>query len=656
MDDDQSASETVAPSKADADSVAARAYDQLPVALATVAGPTHLVTACNAAYRALLSEPSGLVGTALPDRWPEPEGQDLVGLLDHVGRTARPERVAEWCAYLERDGAAAAEVYLDLTATPYLAADGGVAGIHLMLSDATQRVTTRHRAAASPQRARAAGSSPAETVAALQSELLPAALPVLPDADVAASYLLSPEPARAGGDWFDCVVRPDATVALVVGDVVGHGIAAAAVMGQLRAVLNDHLVSGAGLLEAMTRLERCAAQRAETRATTVCVLLLDPTSGIVEYCTAGHPPPLVVTADGAVRYLPLTGCGPLGTGGPLAVRSGQLGLGDVLVLYTDGIMARPGHSHSESVHDLGRVVQQAVPRERSGVRACARATAAVVERARVTGYVDDVVVLAVERVSPPAPFAAAHPAHPDAVGAIRESLARWLEPWEAEVVDVTAVQHAVGELVTNAVEHSGALGPDAVSVRASLGADGVLVCTVADTGRWRAPLSAAGGERWSGHGLAMVRGLVDGLDLSTTVRGTSAVLRHQLHREARLLAGTLPADADVEAAPAPFALEDRGDRLLVSGPLDLTSADDLRILLHRAAHSTTGDLVVDLSGVTHLGSAGVQVLHDLLASAGTVRLSAPAGSPAQQVLEVVQLPCERFAGPRERGYRRPGAP
>jgi serine phosphatase RsbU (regulator of sigma subunit) len=93
-----------------------------------------------------------------------------------------------------------------------------------------------------------------DVVATLQSELLPVALPVLADADVAAAYLLSPDSTRAGGDWFDCIVRPDGTVALVV-------VGAVAVRSQLRAVLGDHLLAGTTLHEAVRRLDRCAAAR-----------------------------------------------------------------------------------------------------------------------------------------------------------------------------------------------------------------------------------------------------------------------------------------------------------------------------------------------------------------------------------------------------------
>jgi anti-anti-sigma factor len=612
--------------------------------MATVTGPSHRLTTCNAAYRALVDRPAGLIGTVPQDRWPRPEAQELVELLDHVGRTGQSEKIGEWCACLDLDGSGRpVELYLDLTATPCLTAHGAVEGVHLALVDATDRVVARQRAA---RRRRETGppASGVDVVATLQSELLPVALPVLADADIAAAYLLSPDSTRAGGDWFDCIVRPDGTVALVVGDVVGGGVGAVAVMSQLRAVLGDHLLAGTTLHEAVRRLDRCAAARAESRAATVCVVVLDLGSGDVEYCTAGHPPPLVIAAATGSRSLALSGSAPLGIGGVPQVRSDHLDLGDVLVMYTDGILGRPRLSHLASYRELQRVLEGAVSdggvASVSAPRATMRATAAAIERAHVAGYVDDIVLLAAERVGPPAGFVIQQHAHPDTVAAVRDALARWLEPLEADVVDVTAVQHAVGELVTNAVEHSGGLGPDAVTVSASLTPEGALVCTVADTGRWRAQ-DPAPLDR--GHGLAMVRGLVDRLDLASTDGGTSAVLHHRLHRPAQLLSATLvtttPSGADED--PAPFAVETDGDHVRVRGSLDLRSADELRILLQRAAHSAREGLVVDMSGVTHLGSAGVQVLHELLDDT-TVRLAVPAGTTVERVLEVVRLPYDRL--------------
>jgi serine phosphatase RsbU (regulator of sigma subunit) len=151
-------------------------------------------------------------------------------------------------------------------------------------------------------------------VLALQEALLPPALPVLPRARIAARYLAAGQEQAAGGDWFDAVPLTGGTVALVVGDVVGHGIAASAAMGQLRSVLDELLAAEPDLGTVLTRAEVFAAERAALRAATMALAVLDPADGTLCYTTCGHPPPLIISTDGTSRYLPGTRTGPLGTG------------------------------------------------------------------------------------------------------------------------------------------------------------------------------------------------------------------------------------------------------------------------------------------------------------------------------------------------------
>src|SRR6185369_3274019 len=112
----------------------------------------------------------------------------------------------------------------------------------------------------------------------LQRQLLPPGLPVLPAVLVAASYLPAGG-AAAGGDWFDAIALPGGRVALVVGDVVGHGMAASAAMGQLRAVLHDRLEESGDLLAAVRAADRTAHRVPEARVATVCGAVLNPADG-----------------------------------------------------------------------------------------------------------------------------------------------------------------------------------------------------------------------------------------------------------------------------------------------------------------------------------------------------------------------------------------
>ncbi len=164
-----------------------RAYDASPLPMATTAGPGHVYVACNAAYRRHTGA-DGLVGRAHADTVTGPAGDRIARLLDRAWTSHQPT--------------AAGGLY----AAPYRDADGA-----------------RRRRAPDPGR-RAVGRRSGPVIAT-QDALLPADLPVVPGLDLAGRYLLAAD-GSAGGDWFDVVVRPDGRLALVVGDVVGHGVPA----------------------------------------------------------------------------------------------------------------------------------------------------------------------------------------------------------------------------------------------------------------------------------------------------------------------------------------------------------------------------------------------------------------------------------------------
>src|SRR5262249_26291131 len=153
---------------------------------------------------------------------------------------------------------------------------------------------------------------------------LPTALPVLPRARIAARYLVADQEQAAGGDWFDAIPLDGGRVALVVGDVVGDGGAASAAVGQPRGVLGGALAAEADLGQVLYRTDAFAARAPALRAATLTVAVLDPARGTLRYTTCGHPPPLVIAADGTARYLEGTGTGPLGTGSPPVLADGAL--------------------------------------------------------------------------------------------------------------------------------------------------------------------------------------------------------------------------------------------------------------------------------------------------------------------------------------------
>ena len=225
----------------------------------------------------------------------------------------------------------------------------------LMTDQGRQRHGTQQQPAGADERRPA----PAGAVAALQEALLPPALPVLPRARIAARYLTAGHDQAAGGDWFDAIPLAGGTVALVVGDVAGHGIAASAAMGQLRSVLDELLAAEPDLGTVLTRAEAFAAGRAALRAATMALAVLDPADGTLRYTTCGHPPPLIISTDGTSRYLPGTRTGPLGTGSAPDLATVTLQPGELVLLYSDGLIKRPNRTVAESMAELAKVAAEA---------------------------------------------------------------------------------------------------------------------------------------------------------------------------------------------------------------------------------------------------------------------------------------------------------
>jgi serine phosphatase RsbU (regulator of sigma subunit) len=161
--------------------------------------------------------------------------------------------------------------------------------------------------------------------------LLPTALPVLPRARIAARYLVAGSEQPTGGDWFDAIPLADGRIALVVGDIVGQGVAASAAIGQLRAVLAELLTAEADLVRVLERTDAFAARTPALRAATLALAVLNPADGTLRYTTCGHPPPLVVSADGVAAYLDGAGSGPLGTGSSPVLASAVLAPGELVL-------------------------------------------------------------------------------------------------------------------------------------------------------------------------------------------------------------------------------------------------------------------------------------------------------------------------------------
>ncbi|AXB41243.1 hypothetical protein A4R43_00865 [Amycolatopsis albispora] len=481
--------------------------------------------------------------------------------------------------------------------------------------------------------------------------MLPTGLPVLPGLRLAAGCLLAEADETAGGDWFDAVPLPGGRVALVVGDVVGRGVPASATMAQLRAVVQDRLDETGEVLPALAAADRLATRLPAAHAATVCIVVLTPGDGALVCGSAGHPPPLV-TGGGRARYLPVPASGPLGTHATYTTTADRLGGDEVVLLYSDGIIERPGRDPGEATAEFARVTTEAVADAEPGTSAVERACTRTLDRlVRATGTADDIALLGAQRVAPAGPLRLHLPADVSVVRVARGELTRWLEELAVGEDDQFALLHAVNELVTNAVEHS---HPDSlggtVSVTGTLDDTGVVHIEVADDGSWHERSWPASVEvrREQGLGLAMTSQFVDRLDFDRGAGGTTATIHHRLVRPARLVsAGDVAGGRATAGGPAEMTLiveqpHAPSSRIAVHGPLDVTSSDQFARELEALTMGYSHPLTVDLTAVTHFASAAIAVLHRATTrdhrNGTALRLYAPVGSPAHHVLSLVDLP------------------
>jgi serine phosphatase RsbU (regulator of sigma subunit) len=179
------------------------------------------------------------------------------------------------------------------------------------------------------------------TAEMLQRSLLPVALPEVAGHELVVRYVPSDSRDHAGGDWYDAFRLPDGRLGIVIGDVGGRGIEAAATMGQIRNALRAYALKGGAPCEVIDDLHVVvAASDGAISFVTVLYLVLDPETGEGELASAGHLPPLIVGEGGGAAFVDAPRCPPLGFSGagPCTAGSFSLGSGETLWLFTDGLI------------------------------------------------------------------------------------------------------------------------------------------------------------------------------------------------------------------------------------------------------------------------------------------------------------------------------
>ncbi|MFI8193728.1 SpoIIE family protein phosphatase [Streptomyces sp. NPDC085946] len=340
----------------------------------------------------------------------------------------------------------------------------------------------------------------------LQRSLLPRTLPEQGALDIAYRYL--PAQAGVGGDWFDVLPLSGARVALVVGDVVGHGLHAAATMGRLRTAVHnfsaldlppDELLTL--LDELVSRIDQDETEEDDTAPVTGATCLYavyDPVSGRCTVARAGHPPPAVIRPDGDVVFPDVPAGPPLGLGGlPFETAELDLAAGSRLVLYTDGLV-----EDRQRDIDVGlELLREALSRAGDSPEDTCRA---VLEARRPARASDDIALI-VARTRGLAGDRVAEwpvPSDPAAVAEVRARVTRKLAEWGLEELAFTT-ELILSELVTNAIRYGG--GPIHVRVLR----DRHLICEVFDSSSTSPHLRYAAMTDEGGRGLFLVARLAE---------------------------------------------------------------------------------------------------------------------------------------------------
>jgi serine phosphatase RsbU (regulator of sigma subunit)/anti-sigma regulatory factor (Ser/Thr protein kinase) len=351
---------------------------------------------------------------------------------------------------------------------------------------------------------------------ALQRSLLPRELPEVLGAELRGRYVPASESLEIGGDFYDATALGDGRVVVTIGDVAGHGVLAAAVMGQVRQAVRAYAFEGHPPAALMDRLDLLVSDSDLAMTTCLCGIF-DPGTGTLRFANAGHPPPLIRRADGTVERVTEGLSHPLGvTMTRRHVEAGvTLGVGEALLLYTDGLVERRGE-----VIDLGidRLAARLAEPFAGTADACERIVADLDDN-----LPDDVAILALARL----PMAAERlhtvvEAHPNRLADLRRRLAAWLAAHGASREETNDIVLATHEAAMNAIEH--AYGPgDAEIVVTAMVHEGSVEVAVHDTGRWRDSRS-----EYRGRGRSIMSALMDEVSIDTSPGGSTVRLRRRL--------------------------------------------------------------------------------------------------------------------------------
>jgi len=352
----------------------------------------------------------------------------------------------------------------------------------------------------------------------LQRALLPQDLPMVDGLALAARYLPAEVGFKAGGDWYDVIPLVGGRVGLVIGDVAGHGLEAASVMGQLRMAVRAYALEGHRPADIVAHADSVIRVVAPDEIATMTYVEVDPASGAVRFVGAGHPPPIAIDAEGA-RYLELPKQPPIGVAAGWAYEEVVVDIapGAKVVLYTDGLIDRRDIALEEGLEQLLAAA------DRDPGRSVETVCRELITELAPSEAADDIALLAMERLRVRAEaFRFRMPAEPAELARMRRALGGWLRGIGVELDDANDLVLACAEACSNAVRHAYGPGAGTVDIEARRD-DGAVEVVVRDFGRWRERRGQDGGR-----GLALIEALAPAMRIERSKRGTVVTIRRTL--------------------------------------------------------------------------------------------------------------------------------
>jgi anti-sigma regulatory factor (Ser/Thr protein kinase) len=346
----------------------------------------------------------------------------------------------------------------------------------------------------------------------LQRALLPERLPDHELVHFDAAYIPATEEAIVGGDWYDAFTLPDGRIAISIGDVAGHGLRAAIVMGEVRQAFRAAALNPTSPSDVLERANTIVNMRQHPIMVTAIFGIIDPATATITYAAAGHPAPVLALPCLLVERLPSGGI-PLGIADSIDATDWSFTIppGAYLAMYTDGLIE---HSHDVIAGEallLDALREEIIERS---------ATPAHSLMQRIFGgrkNSDDAAALFVATSDDPrTDFSFDFSAIPLAVPIVRRTLQRYITRLGLDDDRAYAFITAVGEALANAVEHAYAACPGIVRVRIKNAGDALHV-TIEDDGRWKQAQKRD--ER--GRGLPLMRALMDGVEIRTNQSHTA---------------------------------------------------------------------------------------------------------------------------------------